>query len=74
MANIFDGIDKGGLTRLKTTIEMKDSKQFAAQYKMLLQDCYSCHKTAGRPHLRPMVPVSGAQPIVNLDPAATWPE
>jgi hypothetical protein len=74
MANIFDGIDKGSLTRLKTTIDMKDSKQFAAQYKMLLEDCYSCHKTAGRPYLRPMVPASGAQPIVNLDPGATWPE
>jgi hypothetical protein len=69
MANIFDGIDKGSLTRLKTTIDMKDSKQFAAQYKMLLEDCYSCHKTAGRAYIRPMVPVSGTQPIVNLDPA-----
>ena len=58
MANILDGIDK----------------QFSAEYKMLLEDCYSCHKTAGRPYLRPMVPVSGAQPIVNLDPAATWPQ
>ena len=74
MANIFDGIDKGSLTKLKAIIDMKESKQFAAQYKMLLEDCYSCHKTAGRAYLRPMVPVSGAQPIVNLDPAATWPQ
>jgi hypothetical protein len=74
MANIFDGIDKGSLTKLKTIIEMKDGKQFSAEYKMLLEDCYSCHKTAGRAYLRPMVPVSGAQPIVNLDPAATWPQ
>jgi hypothetical protein len=74
MANIFDGIDKGSLTKLKTIIEMKDSKQFAMEYKMLLEDCYSCHKTAGRPYLRPQVPVGGAQPIVNLDPAAAWPQ
>jgi hypothetical protein len=74
MVNIFDGIDKGSLTRLKTTIDMKDSKQFASQYKMLLEDCYSCHKTANKPYLRPMVPASRAQPIVNLDPGATWPE
>lgn len=74
MANIFDGIDKGTLSKLKTTIDMKDSKQFTVEYKMLLEDCYSCHKTAGRPYLRPMVPVSGAQPIVNLDPAAAWPQ
>jgi hypothetical protein len=74
MANIYDGIDKGTLTKLKTTIDMKDSKQFAAEYKMLLEDCYSCHKTAGRAYIRPMVPSGGAQPIVNLDPGATWPQ
>ena len=74
MANIFDGIDKGSLTKVKTVIEMKDGEQFAAEYKHLLEDCYSCHKTAGRPYLRPMVPVAGQQPIVNLDPAATWPQ
>ena len=37
MANIFDGIDKGSLTKLKTIIEMKDSNQFAVEYKMLLR-------------------------------------
>jgi hypothetical protein len=74
MANIFDGIDKGSLTKLKTIIDTKDSKQFAGQYKMLLEDCYSCHKTANRPYLRPQVPTTGAQPIVNLDPSAAWPQ
>jgi hypothetical protein len=74
MKNIFDGIDTGSLAKLKTIIAMKDSKQFAVEYKMLLEDCYSCHKTAGRPYLRPMVPNAGPQPIVNLDPAATWPQ
>jgi hypothetical protein len=40
----------------------------------MLEDCYSCHKAALRPYIRPMVPVSGAQPIINLDPAASWPQ
>lgn len=74
MANIFDGIDKGSLTKVKTVIDMKDGEQFAVEYKHLLEDCYSCHKTAGRPYLRPMVPLTGAQPIINLDPTATWPQ
>lgn len=74
MKSIFDGIDNGTLPRVGKAIEAKDSKQFAAAYKNLLQDCYSCHKAALRPYLRPMVPVSGAQPIINLDPAATWPQ
>jgi hypothetical protein len=74
MQAIFDGIDNGSLATLKKTIDMKDSKQFATDYKRLLEDCYSCHKAANRPYLRLMVPVSGAQPIINLDPDAAWPQ
>jgi hypothetical protein len=74
MQSIFDGIDNGSLTSVKNIIAKKDSKQFAVEYKHLLEDCYSCHMAAGRAYLRPMVPVSGAQPIVNLDPDATWPQ
>lgn len=74
MQAIFDGIDNGSLATVKKSIEMKDSKQFVTDYKRLLEDCYSCHKAANRPYLRLMVPVSGPQPIVNLDPDATWPQ
>ena len=74
MQSIFDGIDNGSLASMRKSIEMKDSQQFVVAYRGLLADCYSCHKAAGRPYLRPMIPVSGAQPIVNLDPAAAWPE
>lgn len=74
MQSIFDGIDNGSIAMLKKTIAMKDARQFGVDYRHLLEDCYSCHMTAGRPYLRPMVPVSGAQPIVNLDPNATWPQ
>lgn len=74
MKSIFDGIDNGSLAMLKKDIAAKDSKQFAVEYRHLLEDCYSCHMAANRPYLRPMVPVSGAQPIINLDPNATWPQ
>ena len=74
MAAIFDGIDKGSLTRVKQVIDGKDAKQFPTEYRHMLEDCYSCHKTANRPYLRPMVPSTGAQPIVNLDPDANWPQ
>jgi len=74
MAAIFDGIDKGSLTRVKQVIDSKDAKQFPVEYRRMLEDCYSCHKTANRPYLRPMVPATGAQPIVNLDPEADWPQ
>ena len=74
MASIFDGVDKGSLTKVKQVIANKDTRQFAVEYKHMLEDCYSCHKTANRPYLRPMVPVAGAQPMVNLDPGASWPQ
>jgi hypothetical protein len=74
MQSIFDGVDNGTLTSVKKTIQTKDSKQFVVEYKHLLEDCYSCHMTAGRPYLRPMVPISCPQPVVNLDPDATWPQ
>jgi hypothetical protein len=74
MQSIFDGIDNGTLPKVHNAIAMKDSKEFAVEYKRLLEECYSCHKAAARPYIRPMVPLSGAQPIVNLDPTATWPE
>jgi hypothetical protein len=74
MQSIFDGVDNGSITKVRKAIEAKDGAAFAAEYKNLLRDCYSCHKAALRPYLRPMVPVSGAQPILNLDPNATWPE
>jgi hypothetical protein len=74
MQSVFDGIDNGTIPLVRKAIEMKDSKQFTVVYKRLLEECYSCHKVAGRPYLRPMVPDSGAQAIINLDPAATWPQ
>jgi len=74
MASIFDGIDKGSLTKVKQVIANKNAQQFTVEYKHMLEDCYSCHKTANRPYLRPMVPLTDPQPIVNLDPNATWPQ
>jgi len=74
MESTFDGIDKGSLTAVKDAIAKKNGKEFVAQYKNLLVDCYSCHKNAGRPYLRPMVPLTPGQSIINSDPAAAWPQ
>jgi hypothetical protein len=73
MKSTFDGIDNGSLTQLKNAIAAKDSKQFDESYKHLLEDCYSCHKAANRPYLRPQIPTAAAQTIINADPNATWP-
>jgi hypothetical protein len=71
---IFDGIDTSSLAAVKTAIEKHDSVQFAATYKTMLESCYSCHKSVGRPYLRPMMPQAQVQSVLNFDPNATWPE
>ena len=71
---IFDSIDTSSLVAVKTAIEKKDSVQFAATYKTMLESCYACHKSVGRPYLRPMIPQTPALSVINFDPNATWPQ
>ena len=35
--------------------------------------CYSCHKAADKPYLRPQVPTEPATRLINFDPKADWP-
>src|ERR1041384_1793612 len=70
---IFGGIDTSSLADVKTAIEQKNAVKFAAAYKTMLESCYSCHKSVGRPYLRPMIPKASMQAILNMDPNATWP-
>ena len=72
--SIFDAVDTSSLADVKAAIEKKDSARFAATYKTMLESCYSCHKSVGRPYIRPMIPAGPVQTIVNLDPNATWPQ
>jgi hypothetical protein len=74
ISGIFDGIDTSSLAAVKTAIEAKDAAQFASTYKTMLESCYACHKSVGRPYLRPMIPQTQVQSMLNFDPNATWPE
>ncbi len=74
IAAIFDAVDTSSLAAVKTSIEKKDSVQFAATYKTMLESCYSCHKAVGRTYLKPMIPQTNVMPMLNFDPNATWPE
>jgi hypothetical protein len=73
LQGIFDGIDTSSLAMLKKSIEDKNSEEFNSAYKLMLEACYSCHKSAGRPYLRPMIPTTPAQSIINYNTEATWP-
>jgi len=73
LQGIFDGIDTSSLAMLKKSIEDKNSEDFNAKYKLMLEGCYSCHKSVGRPYLRPMVPTVPPQAIINYNSDASWP-
>jgi hypothetical protein len=59
---------------VKTSIEQKDSVAFEKNYKTMLESCYACHKSVGRPYLRPQIPTGQVQAIVNMETTATWPQ
>ena len=74
LQGIFDGMDATVLPPLKQAVEKKDTKGFEAAYRVTLENCYACHKASGKPYLRPMIPTTPPQPIINYDPSAVWPE
>jgi hypothetical protein len=71
---IFEGIDTSAFKDVIDAIQAQDSTKFAAAYRETLQACYGCHKSAGLPSLKPMVPTVAGQPIINVDASATFPQ
>jgi hypothetical protein len=74
MKPLFDGVDKSVITPLKEAVATKDLKVFVPAYRAMLEACYQCHKAAGKPYLRPMIPSVPPQTIINYDPKAEWPQ
>jgi len=71
LQGIFDGLDTSSLPMLKKTIDDKNLEEFTSAYKLMLDGCYSCHKSAGRPYLHPVVPTVPPQSIINYAPEAS---
>ena len=74
LKSIYEAVDSSAFATVKRAIEEKDSGAFTTAYKQSLEACYSCHKTSGKPYLRPMVPAAPPQTIINYDPNASWPQ
>jgi cytochrome c553 len=74
LKSIYDAIDTSSLMMVRDAIEKQNSTQFVAAYKTMLESCYSCHKAAGKPMIRPQIPTAAVLTMVNMDPAATWPD
>ncbi len=73
LVNILEAFENSQLTQLKGTIDGKDKARFEQVYKESLTVCYSCHKAADKPYLRPQIPTEPASRIMNFDPKADWP-
>jgi hypothetical protein len=73
LQGIFDGIDTSSLAMLKKSIEDKNLEEFTSAYKLMLESCYACHKSVGRPYLRPMIPTVPPQSVINYNADASWP-
>ncbi len=73
-AGIFDGIDTSSLATVKTRSSRRTATEFGQNYRTMLESCYACHKSVGRPYIRPQIPTAQVQAMVNMDPAATWPQ
>jgi hypothetical protein len=74
LKGIFDGMDASVLPPLKKAVEDKDVTAFVAAYRETLETCYACHKSSGKPYLRPMIPTVPPQAIINYDPNPSWPQ
>jgi hypothetical protein len=73
LGNILDAFEKSQLAQLKSSIDGKNKAAFDKLYTEGLTVCYSCHKAADKPYLRPRIPSEPASPIINFDPRANWP-
>jgi hypothetical protein len=71
---ILQSLENSPLKELGAAIKAKDRPAFEKAYRFTLEGCYSCHKAADKPYLRPQIPTAPALPIVNFDPQADWPK
>ena len=73
LRGLLEAVDRTGLTEIGKAIADKNSDEFTRAYRRTLEGCYSCHKAADKPYLRPRIPEQPESRIINFDPAATWP-
>jgi len=74
LKGILEAVDNTLLSAVQKAIEDRDAAKFAVAYKGTIEGCYSCHKAAEKPYLRPQIPDRPEASIIDFDPAATWPE
>jgi hypothetical protein len=73
LAEALKTIEGSPSMKVDEAIRKKDLRSFNLTYRNLLQGCYDCHKAAGKPFLRPRMPLPPFQSIITVDPKAAWP-
>jgi hypothetical protein len=73
VAVIAESLEKGQLAELRQAIEAKDKARAVKAYKDTLAGCYGCHEAAGKPFLRPRIPVAPQVEIISFTPGAPLP-
>lgn len=74
LQDILQSIENSPFMQVGKTIESKDLPEFEKAYRFTIEGCYSCHKAADKPYLRPHIPERPASNMVNFDPNAGWPK
>jgi len=74
LQDILQAVENSPLKQVEDAIKAKDREKFVAAYEFTLTTCYSCHKAAEKPYLRPRIPDHPASAIINFDPNAAWPK
>ena len=73
LRGLLEAVDHGGLAEVGKAITARNSTAFETAYKQTLDGCYTCHKAAEKPYLRPRIPDVPEATIIDFDPAPTTP-
>lgn len=73
LEDILQSIENADHLKMGDVIKAKDSVKFEMTYRSLIESCYSCHKAADKPYLRPHIPEQPSTSIITFDPNAKWP-
>jgi len=68
LADILDSIEKTVLEEVHQSIREQNGAQFPEAYKQMLESCYGCHVTAGKPFLRLQIPQQPEVSIMRFEP------
>jgi hypothetical protein len=73
LRGLLEAVDRTNLAEIGKAIDDRNTEGFTGAYRRTLEGCYSCHKAADKPYLRPRIPEQPESRIINFDPTATWP-